>query len=198
MYNRYDSSKGRSVTYEYQAKDDRFSRGLATLPRVWTNVRRFETGRAFKRRTRTNEAQYLTVGLLKSWLRSRVTASLENHTLYFLEVEGKLHVGEKPPGFPVRFDVTAQAKGKRHWFFCMGCGRRAGKLFVAPTKQGAIWGCQKCLGLAYPSQAQHKTQARDRAIVEGKVKVSFKEWVRASEREKQRMQRLIGRLERLT
>lgn len=138
MYDRYDSRKGRYVTYDYQPKGDRFSRGLATLPRVWTTVSRYETGRTFKRRTRTNEAQYLTIGLLKSWLRPETAASLEDHTLYFLEVKEKLHVGEEPPSFPIRFDVTEQAKSKRHWFFCFGCGRRAGKLFVVRAKEGSI------------------------------------------------------------
>jgi hypothetical protein len=199
MYDRYDSSKGRYVTYDYQPKGDRFSRGLATLPRVWTTVSRYETGRSFIRHTRTNEAQSLTVSQIKELFPPDVAARLEQLTLYFLDTPERLSISEKPisKGFSVRFEVTEQAKGKRHWFKCVGCSRRVGKLYTVKTKHGPFWGCQKCLGLSYPSQAYHKSQGRDMAIVEGKIKVSFDEWVRAHERYEKRMRKLIATFDRL-
>ncbi len=195
MYDRYDSSKGRYVTYEYQAKGDRFSRGLSATPRVWTAVT--QTGRTFKRRVRTSDAHPLTVSRIKELVRPELAATLEQHTLYFLEVKGTILIGDKPIGFPVRFEVTEQHKGKRHWFRCVGCGRRVGKLFNVQTGQGKVWGCQKCLGLSYPSQARHKSPGRDMAIIEGKIKVGFDEWCRAHERYEKRMRKLIAKFDGL-
>ena len=97
----------------------------------------------------------------------------------------------------MRFEVTEQAIGKRHWFTCMGCRRRVGKLYAVKTALVKVWGCQKCLGLSYPSQAQHKSPGRDNAIVEGKIKVSFNEWVRAHERDEKRMMKLINKFDLL-
>ena len=68
----------------------------------------------------------------------------------------------KSPGVPISFDVTEQHKGERVWFFCPHCDRRVGKLYRVWALHHIFrqWGCQKCLGLSYPSQAGHKTQVR--------------------------------------
>lgn len=199
MYDRYDSNKGRYVTYDYQPKGDRFSRGLAARPRVYTAVSNYTTGHSAMRRVCTSRTQHLTVSAIKAMFPKDIASKLEHLTLYFKDTPETLLIHAEPDqgGFPVRFEVTEQAKGRRHWFKCVGCWRRVGKLYIVSTQEGKVWGCQKCLGLAYPSQSQHKTQARDMAIVKGKIKVSFDEWVRAHERDEKRMLKLIARLERM-
>ncbi len=199
MYDRFDSSKGRYVSYDYQRKGDRFSRGLSIRPRVWTTVSNYNTGRSSIQRTCTSRARSLTVGQVKELLPKDKAATLETLTLYFHDTPDGLDISAKPlpAGFPVRFEVTEQAIGRRHWFVCVGCGRRVGKFYTVKTQEGKVWGCQKCLGLSYPSQAQHKSAGRDNAIVEGKIKVSFNEWCRAHERCEKRMLKLISKFDLL-
>lgn len=198
MYDRFDSSKGRYVTYDYQPKGDRFSRGLSERPRVWTTVSNSNTGHTSVQRTSTNRAQGLTVAQLKAQLPKDKAAQLETLTLYFHDTPDGLEISLKPlpAGFPVRFTVTAQAIGKRHWFKCVGCGRRAGKLYVVKTKIVKVWGCQKCLGLSYPSQAQHKTLARDAAITDGRIQVSWHENLRAHHRHHRRIMKIGASFDR--
>ena len=198
MYDRYDSTKGRYVTYEYQTKGDRFSRGLSIRPRVWTTVSNYNTGRRSIQRTSTNKAQSLTVGQVKELLPKDKVDQLETLTLYFQDTPNGLKIHAKPDtgGFSVRFEVTEQAIGKRHWFACVGCGRRVGKLYTVKTQEGKVWGCQKCLGLSYPSQAQHKTLARDVAITDGRVKASWREEMRAYERQYKRIMKMSASFDR--
>lgn len=199
MYDRWDSNKGRYVTYEYRTKGDRFSRGLSIRPRVWTTVNNYDTGRSSIRRVCTSRAQSLSVGQIKAVFPPDIAAKLEHLTLYFQDTSERLEISAKPlpGGFPVRFEVTEQAKGKRLWFSCIGCGRRAGKLYAVKTQEGKVWGCQKCLGLSYPSQAGHKTQARDMAITQGLIQVSWHEQVRAQQRQYRRIMKLSASADRL-
>jgi hypothetical protein len=153
-------------------------------------------GRRFVRRVRTTDAQSLTVAQIKALFPPELEAKLEQLTLYFHYGSARLTISKNPPGFPVRFDVTQQAKGRRHWFVCVGCWRRAGKLYMVKTNEGVIWGCQRCLGLSYPSQAQHKTPARDMAITGGDIQVSFREELRAHHRQRRRLMKLSASADR--
>ena len=116
MYDRFDSSKGRYVSYDYQRKGDRFSRGLSIRPCVWTTVSNYNTGRSSIQRTSTNKAQSLTVKQVKDLLPKDQAAKLETLTLYSQDTPDMLKIHTKPDvgGFPVRFEVTEQAIGKRH------------------------------------------------------------------------------------
>ena len=198
MYDRFDSSKGRYVTYDYQRKGDRFSRGLSKRPRVWTTVSNHNTGRSSIQRTSINRAQSLTVKQVKDLLPKDEAAKLETLTLYFHDTPNMLKIHTKPDagGFPVRFEATEQAIGKRHWFTCVGCRRRVGKFYTVKTQEGKIWGCQKCLGLSYPSQAQHKTLARDVAITDGRIQVSWDEEMRAYQRQYKRIMKMSASFDR--
>ena len=197
MRHRLDMNKSYYVLYDYQQKGDRFTRGLSPLPRVYTTVTRYESGYRFKRRLRTNQAKQLTVTNIKNIVGPELAGTLEHHTFYFHYDGEKIELKDTPPGVALRFTVTEQYKGKRHWFICVHCQRRVGKLFLVELKTGHVWGCQKCLGLTYPSQARHKSVARDNAIVEGKLEVSFKEWCRAHERYRRRFAKLAATSERL-
>lgn len=197
MYDRYDSKKGRYVTYDYEPKGDRFSRGLSELPRVYMILSHTDTGHTYKRRVRTTEARCLTVSFVKRLLPAEISDNLEHHAVY-LCADTLLLFRQTPPGLEVGFEATEQHKGRRHWFVCVGCERRVGKLYAVVHPYWPVqWGCQKCLGLAYPSQAQHKTRARDLAILEGQINVSLAEAIRASEREHQRMMKLGASLDRI-
>ena len=194
---RYDMSKGRYVRYSYEPKGDRFTRELSKRPRVITTASDSETGRRYMRRIRTDEAWYLTVSQVKAMLDPKLIADLENRTFYYRYEIGLFDISEEPPGSPLYFEVTEQAKGRRHWFACLGCGRRVGKLFVVETDIMPIWGCLKCLGLSYPSQAGHKTRVRDMAITEGRVQASRQEELHAYVRECQRMTKLSKSIDRM-
>lgn len=198
MYDRFDSSKGRYVSYDYQRKGDRFSRGLSIRPRVWTTVSNYNTGRSSVQRTCTSRARSLTVGQVKELLPKDKAATLETQTLYFHDTPDGLNISAKPlpAGFPVRFEVTEQAIGRRHWFICVGCGRRVGKFYTVKTQEGKVWGCQKCLGLSYPSQAQHKTVARDVAITDGRIQVGWRENLRAYDRQYRRIMKMSASFDR--
>ncbi len=198
MYDRFDSSKGRYVSYDYRRKGDRFSRGLSIRPRVWTTVSNYNTGRSSVQRTCTSRARSLTVGQVKELLPKDKAATLETLTLYFHDTPDGLNISAKPlpAGFPVRFEVTEQAIGRRHWFICVGCGRRVGKFYTVKTQEGKVWGCQKCLGLSYPSQAQHKTVARDVAITDGRIQVGWRENLRAHHRQYRRIMKMSASFDR--
>ena len=122
MYDRYDDTKGRYVTYDYRPKGDRFSRGLSVRPRVWTNVRNYSSGRTSIRRVCASRARSLTVAQIKAALPPELAVQLECLTLYFDDAPDGLQISAKAgaKGFPVRFEVTQQAKGKRHWFLVPG------------------------------------------------------------------------------
>jgi hypothetical protein len=203
MYDRYDSNKGRYVTYDYRPKGDRFSRGLSAMPRVYKRMQHMETGHSYVRRVRTDEAQCLTVSQLKRMLPEALQEGLEGRTLYIDDHKHDLlafvQIRLEYPGFPLRFEVTEQHKGKRLWFLCVGCGRRAGKLYRVKSALFffPVWGCQKCLGLSYPSQAEHKTLARDTEIFHGQIKAGFWEELRAHHRQRRRMMKLYAGADRL-
>ena len=88
MYDRYDSSKGRYVSYDYQPKGDRFSRGLSERPRVWSTYNNGNTRHSSVQRVRTSQAQSLTVAQVKALLPTEDTAKLEQLTLYFQDTPG--------------------------------------------------------------------------------------------------------------
>ena len=196
MYDRYDSNKGRYVRYEYEPKGDRFSRGLSETPRSYKKMQHLETGNVYYRRTRTDEAQSLTVSELKRWLPNELRNGLEHRTLYFDDHKHDflafVPVRLEPPGLPLRFELTEQHKGKRLWFLCPHCERRVSKLYRIRAKYHflRLWGCQKCLGLTYPSQAAHKSLGRDHAIVHGPIQVSWREELRAIKRYNRRIVKL--------
>ncbi len=199
MYDRYDDTEGRYVTYEYRPKGDRFSRGLSVRPRVWTTVRNYSSGRSSIRRVCTSRARSLTVAQIKAALPPELVTQLEQLTLYFYDAPDGLQISAKAgaKGFPVRFEITEQAKGKRHWFRCVGCSKRVGKLYGVKTQEGNVWGCQKCLGLSYPSQAGHKTQAMDIAITQGHISVGWREEIRAYHRQHRRIMKLGASADRM-
>lgn len=203
MYDRYDSTKGRYVTYEYRPKGDKFSRGVAELPRAYKRIHNSATGHSYYRRTRTDEAQELSVSTFKKMLPKELAEGFETRTFYLNDhkhdILAFIPLQLEPPGFPIRFEVTEQHKGKRVWFVCPHCQRRVGKLYRIRSKYNFMrqWGCQKCLGLTYPSQAGHKTQARDMAIVNGQVRVGWHEEVRAKYRHWRRITKLSASFDRL-
>ncbi len=196
MYNRMDYRKGRYVSYDYEPKGDRFTRGLSETPRVFSTVTRYESGRTFKRRVRTTELPSVTVadlfsGKLLKTVKERVEQG--NDEVFLSYKDGRLQVNFEPPGTHVGLELSEQHKGKRLWLVCPGCERRAGRLYVHKRDYLNIWGCQKCFGLSYPGQYAHRTQALDRAIVKRRVKVSFKVWLNASEREHRRWAKIATR-----
>jgi hypothetical protein len=198
MSERYDSSKGRYVRYDYEPKGDRFSRGLSKIPRViTTTTRTATTGHRFTRRTRTTEALELTIGRLLAFLGPEGKEKLSQETFYFKLANGKLQLRGEPPGILVRFTSTRQRLGKRWWFICAYCARRVGKLYFVKVKDGEVMGCQKCFGLSYPSQYQHRCPRRDEAIVGRKVKVSTKAFLDAKIREYRRLEKLYASVLRL-
>jgi hypothetical protein len=203
MYDRWDSNKGRYVTYDYQPKGDRFSRGLSELPRAHKTIQHLDTGHTYIRRTRTDEAQALTVAGFKKMLPKKYEEGFEHRTFYLNDYKHDIlafiETTLEPPGIPVRFEVTQQHKGQRVWFVCPHCYRRVGKLYRVKAKHFLYraWGCQKCLGLSYPSQAEHKTQARDMAIVQGRIRVSWQEQIRATHRHYRRIMKLSAGVDRL-
>jgi hypothetical protein len=57
--------------------------------------------------------------------------------------------------------TTCGYGGKRYWFRCPTCNRRAGTLFVV----GPPFGCRVCMGLAYASQRESAlNRSRRRAM----------------------------------
>lgn len=203
MYDRYDSNKGRYVTYDYRPKGDRFSRGLSELPRVYKRMQHHDTGHSYIRRFRTDEAQSLTVSGFRKMLPERLRDDLEGRTFYFddrkHDILAFVPIRLEPPGTPLRFEVTEQYKGKRLWFLCPSCERRVGKLYRVKSRLYLfpVWGCQKCLGLTYPSQADHKTLGRDADVVYGRVEVGYLETLRACNRYRRRMAKLFAASDRL-
>ena len=203
MYDRYDSTKGRYVTYDYQPKGDRFSRGQAELPRAYKRIQNTATGHSYYRRTRTDEAQALTVSTFKKMLPKEYEEGFEHRTFYLNDrkhdILAFIPLQLEPPGFPIRFEVTEQHKGKRVWFVCPHCQRRVGKLYRIKGAHFIFrqWGCQKCLGLTYPSQAGHKTLSRDVAIVHGNVEAGLRETIKAHGRYRRRIMKLSASFDRL-
>lgn len=203
MYDRYDSNKGRYVSYDYQPKGDRFSRGLSELPRAHKRIHNTSTGTTYYRRTRTDEAQSLTIADVKRKIPKAHLEGFEERTFYLVDYQHDLlafaKVRLEPPGMPIWFDVTQQHKGQRVWFVCPHCDRRVGKLYRiwATHRLFRIWGCQKCLGLSYPSQAGHKTQARDMAITAGYLEASWHEELEAFRRQNHRIAKLSASADRL-
>ena len=203
MYDRYDSNKGRYVTYDYQPKGDRFSRGLSKMPRARKHIHNTSTGTTYYRRSRTDEAQQLTVNMFKKMLPEKHQADFYMDTFYLRDYNHDslafAEVSLKSPGLPISFDVTEQHKGERVWFFCPHCQRRVGKLYRLRASHHLfrLWGCQKCLGLSYPSQAGHRTQVRDMAITQGQLLVSWREEMEAVHRQHHRIMKLSASAERL-
>lgn len=153
------------------------------------------TGRVYDRRWRTDEAQTLTVAEARAQL-AAPPRDLAHLTAYATSEPEGLSVSADPPGTPVSFALTRQSRGLRAWFVCPRCRRRAAKLFCLMLGPKEVWGCGPCLGLAYPSQAEHKTRARDRAIAEYAVKVSRAERRGAEARERRRWQVTLRGLKR--
>jgi hypothetical protein len=173
-----------------------FSRGDRPKPRVYTIKTHHETGRRSIRRTRTTEAQQLTVSVLLKHLGPEAKDKLEQTCLYFELNDGKLELRFEPPGLELRFTSTEQRLGRRLWFLCPYCHRRVGKLYFVKLTFHEVMGCQQCLGLTYPSKARHKCPG-DRAIVEGKVDVGTEEWLKAHARERRRLMKLDAQLRKL-
>ena len=200
MYDRFDSRKGRYVTYDYETKGDRFTRGLSESPLILATVTRYESGRVFKRRVRTNALPSVSVTemfpgkVLKAF--KELTEQGENE-IYLSFKDDRLQVEFDPPGTRVGLELSEQYKGKRLWFVCPGCGRRVSRLYVHKGKYLNLWGCQKCFGLSYPSQFAHKSKALDMAILDKKVKVNFRAWLRAHERELRRWGKVAAWLDTL-
>ena len=196
VYDRYDSNKSSYVSYEYEPIGDRFSRGLSETPRSYKKMQHMETGNVYYRRTRTDEAQSITITQFKRWLPDALREGLEHRTLYFDDHKHDflafVPIRLEPPGLALRFELTEQHKGKRLWFLCPHCHRRVSKLYRIRAKYHflRLWGCQKCLGLTYPSQAAHKSLARDSAIINGQIKVSWWEEWRAIQRYRRRIMKL--------
>lgn len=153
------------------------------------------TGRVFKRRWRTDEARAVTVAEAEAQL--AVPPSDLAHLIAYATAEPEgLSVRADPPGTPVSFAFTRQRRGFRAWFACPRCRGRAAKLFCLMLGPKEVWGCGRCLGLVYPTQAEHKTRLRDRAIVEGGLAASRSERRGAEERERRRWQVTLRGLER--
>jgi hypothetical protein len=60
--------------------------------------------------------------------------------------------------------------GKRDWFRCPTCNRRAGTLFIV----GPPFGCRVCMGLAYQSQRQSAEERIRRQALRPKPFAEFK------------------------
>lgn len=132
---------------------------VSKLPCAYKTIQHLDTGHTYNRRTRTDEAQALTVGSFKKMLPKKYEAGFEQRTFYLNDYKHDIlafiETTLEPPGIPVRFEVTQQHKGQRVWFVCPHCYRRVGKLYRVKAKHFLYraWGCQKCLGLARPSRS---------------------------------------------
>lgn len=210
MYDRWDWRKGRYVRYDYEPLGDRYTHGLSETPRGARLVQHLETGRIYRRRTRTTEALSYTAKELLKLCRSAVKGdkeALEGRVLYLDHLPLTLSkvtvhwpvVKDEPPGKPIRLTLTCQHKGERVWILCPYCERRIGKLYAYPHPMFGFWqwGCQKCLGLSYPSQHKHKSQERDLAIMRGEVNAGLIAQDQAFEREIRRMSRFNTRSRRM-
>lgn len=70
--------------------------------------------------------------------------------------------------FPVRLGWTnCNYGGKRAWFLCPICGRRAGVLYSG----GSRFACRKCLRLNYKSQRESKSDRMNRRAYKLRVKL---------------------------
>ena len=208
MPDRHDSLKGRYVRYDYEPKGDRFERGLSETPRVYDTVYHCNTGNTYKRRKRTDELPCLNVPTVRKRFPDVLKeAWVEQGVFVFYDwkksnLDLSLEPFAKGPPFKlpclhVGFELTEQHKGTRLWFLCPYCERRVGKLFVYALSFLHRWGCQKCLGLSYPSQYAHKTVTRDWAILQGEVRVELKELYRAEARINKRLGRITRRVDSL-
>lgn len=211
MFDRYSPNKGRCVRYDYQAKGDRFTRGLSQKqPLVLTTKTHYNTGRVYKRRTHINEAQCLTIKeVLKAAPANarKDKAKLTDLTYYVTYTPCKLdkftiylaNIKLEPDGYPLNLTVTKQHKGERLWFVCPFCACRAAKVYSVVTNRFSNrreWGCQKCLGLSYPSQYLHKNRYQDLKVLKHPDRVSLGSWCRAFARENRRERRLLDEMRR--
>ena len=206
MFDRYDSTKGRYVRYDYEPKGDRFERGLSETPRVSDFAYHRNTGNTYRRRKRTDELPSLSIQNILKQFPHRAKQDFLEQGLY-VRFDHKrecfdLSLEPPDPGPPFRFpllhlgfELTEQHRGQRLWFVCPYCERRVGKLFVYALSFWHRWGCQSCLGLSYPSQYAHKSRARDWAIIRGEVKVGEAELDRVIERNNKRLGRMMRLLE---
>jgi hypothetical protein len=173
------------------------------MPRAYKRINNTNTGYAYYRRTRTDEAQTLTVSGFKRMLPKAYEEGFETRTFYLNDYKHDflafIPIQLEPPGIPIRFEVTKQHKGQRVWFVCPHCYRRVGKLYRiwAPHQLFRIWGCQPCLGLTYPSQAGHKTLARDGEIANGFIEASYSETIRACGRYRRRLAKVGASIDRM-
>lgn len=212
MPDRFDYSKGRYVPYTYAAKGDRFTRGLTPAPPVFVTVHAASGPR--RRRLRTTEAKPVRVrdvlekfreGLPPERRRGDGLARLLELTTFTYDATAhRLHLTvpgqDAPEGVRLALESTAQRLGGvRWWWACPRCSRRTTTVYGVSGGGGSspAWsavGCRACLGLTYPSQALHKTQAFDRQLLErGGKGASFQAWWRANRRELERWRKIGAR-----
>lgn len=96
----------------------------------------------------------------------------------------------KPDGVYIGLTPRKQAKGTRWFLVCPKCNATVRAVYSVPVQGIHLLGCKSCLGLSYPTQAMHKTVGRDKAILEGRVEASTREWNGALRRERARDYRL--------
>jgi len=93
---------------------------------------------------------------------------------------------------------TMQTYGPRWWLTCPKCRRRCTWLYWYGYRCVGRWACRMCLGIKYTSSATHRTVAGDMAVRQCGPFGNWAVYQRASEREGQRMRKLLRQVERLT
>lgn len=169
MPSRFDYDKGRYVEYSYRQKGDVFTRGESPRPRIYTVITKNDTGQRYVRRMRTYAVNSLTMSQILEHLKEHgdPKETLDTLVFYMGHWDSQPYASNKPfEGYEaeLHFTKTEQHTGVRYWFICPGCGTRRHKVYAAQLEGGEVWGCQKCLGLSYPSQYGHKTVWYDNRV----------------------------------
>ena len=193
----------------YDSKGDRFSRGKSPKPMVYKTGRRMD-GSSYICRVRTDEAKRLEIGTLVKDMRAvlekeGIPEQLEaqmRRPWYWDARANALHF--EAPKAAQRLEVSVthpQLGGVRFWWLCPHCQERCTRLYAVMVWTLPNYGCRTCLGLTYPSQAQHKTPRHDKALDAGKTGknsgVTWEARYRAMLREDRRRVRLMWEMDRL-
>lgn len=136
---------------------------LASLP-----TRPGEGGKS--RAPRVDEAvAVLDVQMLVSNMPKR-SADLSDQAVFFCERALTVSWTYCSTGWPLNVTWTEQHLGRRWWWECPICGRRARYLYFfhaldevqGPGTVQGVLGCRACLGLTYASRSRHRCADRDR------------------------------------
>jgi hypothetical protein len=103
----------------------------------------------------------------------------------------RVAVRSHPPGHRIYLTRTQQYRGRRWWFSCPWCHRRAGMLYGHRGYQGAeVVGCRTCLELTYAGNARQGCPHHDPVVVTS-PSLSWASRLWAAEREERRDARML-------